>query len=181
MKDRLLRRVIKRIALLRYLIDLNVMRAALRARGQPNFELRGACEGCGKCCENPSMQVNPLIFRLKSLRWLFLTWHWVINGFEYVSEIRQGYVLVFRCHHFDLETRRCDSYDSRPGMCRDYPRALLYQVRPEFFDGCGFYAAQENAEQFRAALDELELPAEKIEELKKKLYLNEKDEEPNDK
>lgn len=33
---------------------------------------------------------------------------------------------------------RCDSYDSRPTACRDYPRALLAQPWPELFEGCGF-------------------------------------------
>lgn len=180
MRDGLLRRMIKRIALIRYQIDLAVMRMVLRWRGQPRFQLRGSCEGCGRCCENPSMQVPAPVFRLKSLRWVFLTWHRVVNGFEFESEQRQGYVFVFRCTHFDVETRRCDSYESRPGMCRDYPRALLYQVRPEFFEECSYYAVDENAEAFRQALDETDLSPEKIAELKKKLFLNDGNDGPLD-
>jgi hypothetical protein len=173
MKDGPCRKIIKRIALVRYSIDLAVMRLLLKLRGHPQFELKGSCEGCGTCCEAPSMQVNALIFRLKTVRRLFLTWHRLINGFEYIGEIRRDYVLIFRCGHFDPEAKLCDSYSSRPGMCRDYPRALLYQVKPEFFKECGYFAIDQNAKQFRAALYELDLTPEKLEELKKKLYLDE--------
>ena len=62
-------------------------------------------------------------------------------------------------------------------MCRDYPRALLYQVRPEFFDDCSHYAVDENAEAFREALDATDLSPEKIKELKKKLFLDDQGED----
>ena len=124
MKDGWIRRGIKRIALVRYVIDLSIMRVVLKWRGEPRFELRGSCEGCGRCCENPSMRVPALVFRLKSLRWIFLSWHRIINGFEYVSAQKQGYVLVFRCSHFNEESRRCDSYNSRPGNVPRLPTSL---------------------------------------------------------
>jgi hypothetical protein len=61
-------------------------------------------------------------------------------------------VFVFRCTHFDVATRSCDSYESRPGMCRDYPRALLDQPAPAFFPECGYRPVATNAKRLPAAL-----------------------------
>jgi hypothetical protein len=58
---------------------------------------------------------------------------------------RQDHSFVFECTHFDRITRRCDSYASRPGMCRDYPRVLLDQAAPALFRACGFRAVAPNA------------------------------------
>lgn len=172
MKDGLTRRFIKRIALLRYAVDLGITR---RLRGPSHFDLRGACQGCGRCCETPSIPVRPLFFRLRITRWCILTWHHVVNGFEYLDEDRKSHVFVFRCTHFDPTTRRCDSYESRPGLCRDYPRNLLYSSDPDLFSECGFYAVHRNADRFRDALDRLDLPPEKLAELQDKLHLKERD------
>lgn len=37
-----------------------------------------------------------------------------------LDQYRDGRPL-FACSRFDHETRKCDRYDERPGMCRDYP------------------------------------------------------------
>jgi len=58
---------------------------------------------------------------------------------------------VFRCTHFDPATRSCDSYASRPGMCRDYPRNLTYSALPEFLPECGYSAVYKKGEQLRSA------------------------------
>jgi Fe-S-cluster containining protein len=172
MKDGLLRRIVKRIALLRYTVDLGITR---RLRGAPHFVLRGTCGGCGRCCETPSIPVRPLFFRLRLTRWIILEWHRLVNGFEYVDEDRKRRLLVFHCTHFDAVTRRCDAYESRPGLCRDYPRNLLYSSKPDLFPECGFYALHRNAAGFRDALERLDLPPEKLAELKEKLHLRERD------
>ena len=89
MRDGPLRRLIKRMALLRYTIDLAFTRLVLRAQGEPRYRLTGSCNGCGKCCETPTIPVSTPVFRLRSLRWLALTWHRVINGFELIGEDRR--------------------------------------------------------------------------------------------
>jgi len=171
MRDGLLRRAIKRIALLRYTVDLAFTRLLLRARGEPRYQLTGACNGCGRCCETPVIQVGTLVYRLRSLRWLTLTWHRVVNGFEHIDTDRRAKLFVFRCTHYDPATRQCDSYDSRPGLCRDYPRNLLYEPLPEFHDECGYSAMYKRAEGLRRSLERANLPPEKLAELKKKLHL----------
>ena len=75
-----------------------------------------------------------------------------MNGFELVGEDAEEQALVFRCTHYDRATRSCDSYDSRPGMCRDYPRLLLWQPRPQLLPGCGYRVRPPNAAGFRESL-----------------------------
>ncbi|ATB30672.1 YkgJ family cysteine cluster protein [Melittangium boletus] len=173
MKDGPIRRGIKRIALLRYTIDLVLTRLLLKARGEPRYRLKGSCTGCGRCCESPVIAVSRPVFSLRSLRWLTLTWHRLVNGFEHTGEDRRHKLLVFRCTHYDPATKQCDSYDSRPGMCRDYPRNLVYEALPEFLPECGFSAVYKKGEALRQALQRSNLSPEKYEELVRKLHLRE--------
>lgn len=125
--------------------------AGQRRRDPPLWDLGGACEGCGACCERPTIAVGWLFF-LPLLRGLFVAWQRHINGFVYVGDDRAARALVFSCSHFDAVARRCDSYDSRPGMCRDYPRLLLHQPAPEFFAACGHRAVDGSADKLLVAL-----------------------------
>ncbi|MBU8897169.1 YkgJ family cysteine cluster protein [Corallococcus sp. M34] len=173
MKDGLLRRVLKRIARACYAFDLRVTRWLRRERGGPRYRLAGACNGCGRCCETPVIPVSAPVFHVRTLRRLVLAWHRWVNGFEPVGEDRRMRLLVFRCTHYDPVSRQCDAYDSRPGMCRDYPRNLLDSPLPEFFPECGYRAVQRGAEGFREALARTDLPPEKLAELTRKLHLDE--------
>ncbi len=173
MKDGPIRRVLKRVALIRYTIDLGFTRWILRRRGEPRYRMTGSCNGCGKCCETPIIPVSRLVFRLRSLRWMTLAWHRWVNGFEPVGEDPRFKLFIFRCTHYDPVTKQCDSYGSRPGMCRDYPRNLLYEAMPEFLPECGYSAVHKNAQGFRGALEQTGLPPDKVRELARKLRLDE--------
>jgi Fe-S-cluster containining protein len=171
MKDGIIRRTVKRIALTRYFIDLKITRLILKHRGEPQYRLCGECTNCGACCETPMIATNRVFYFLKSARWMLLTWQRVVNGFEHIGNDRKNHTFIFRCTHFDPETKLCDAYESRPGMCRDYPHNLLYGPNPEFLEPCTLYAVHENADLMSAALDELdELPPEKVAVLKQKLH-----------
>ena len=170
MKDRAIRRSIKFVALLRYQFDLGITRFILKFKGEPQYTLRGECVGCGACCETPMIHTIAPFFYVRSLRWIFLSWHKHVNGFELVKEDRKERTFVFKCTHLDPETKHCDSYSSRPGMCRDYPRNLLYHPRPEFLEGCTFSAVAENAELINETLEELELPPETLAKVKKEFF-----------
>jgi Fe-S-cluster containining protein len=161
MRDGSIRKTIKFIARLRYSMEV-----ALQF-----YDLAGSCAGCGSCCETPMIQVYPPLFYFKSIRWVLKTWHDRINGFEFVDEDRKGKCLIFRCAHLDLQTRQCDSYDSRPGLCRDYPRNQLDFANPGFLDGCTYQAVLKNGEALGASLDSLDLPPEKLTALKQKLNI----------
>lgn len=137
----------------------------------PQWQLAGACESCAACCERPSIGVGKALWFLPTLRRAFLAWQRVVNGFELVEADRETRSFAFRCTHFDPETRRCDSYASRPFMCRDYPRVHLDAAWPELFERCGFRPRARDAERQIAELEAAGVGPEKVEELKRKLYL----------
>ncbi len=120
-----------------------------------------------------TIQANAIAWYLPTVRRLFLWWQERVNGFRLLRRERTGRLFVFRCTHFDEATRSCDSYSSRPGMCRDYPRALLGQALPQFLPGCGYRAVTVGGERLRKALEEQKLPPEQLERLKKGLHLDE--------
>lgn len=171
MKDNFPRRVLKRIALACFNINIRGTRAYWRWRRDKSYQLGGECRKCAACCEAPGIQVGRILWYMPTLRRLFLAWQKRVNGFELIERDIRHRVFVFRCTHFDPETRRCDSYDSRPGMCRDYPRALLHTANPEFLPGCGYKAVTCGAEKFIDALRAEGIEGEKLEELKKRLHL----------
>jgi hypothetical protein len=152
-------------------LEYGVRRWLRRARGKERYRLGGACEGCAKCCEAPSVAVGFFTWYFPTIRSLFLSWQRVVNGFELVRAEREDRVFVFACSHFDRKTRRCDSYETRPFMCRDYPRLLLEQPWPELFDGCGYRAIDTEGGRLSGAIDAADLPEEKKKELKRRLHV----------
>jgi Fe-S-cluster containining protein len=174
MRDGWLRRTVKRMARWRYQTDLAATRWIMARRGEGTpYVLRGTCTGCGACCETPMIHVNRWVYHARVLRWAILTWHRVVNGFEHIASDRGQHAFVFRCTHYDPVTRQCDAYDSRPGMCRDYPRNLLDLPNPEFLPACTHYAFARDAETIRASLRELALPPDKLAELERQFRVAE--------
>lgn len=171
MRDNVVRRILKAAALARFVFDVSIHRAIARLRGQTPFVLGGDCRSCGACCEAPAIQVGRATWYFPTLRALFLGWQRWVNGFELVAEDFRRRVFTFKCTHFDPATRRCDSYASRPGMCRDYPRALLYQPHPELLPACGHRPIARGAKRFLRVLDGHTLSEEQRERLKKDLFL----------
>src|SRR5262245_52010994 len=172
MKDGPLRAGLKRVALAHFYLNVGLARWLRRKRhGEPPYALGGACGGCAACCEAPAIRAAAPVWYLRSLRRVFLWWQERVNGFVLVRATPGSRVFVFRCTHFDTATRRCDSYATRPGMCRDYPRALLEQPRPEFLPGCGYRARAPRAEHFLRVLDQQPLSDEQREKLKRDLHL----------
>lgn len=169
MKDNLLRRTAKRLALWNF--NVNVW-ATRRAQGPAPYTLGGDCRRCARCCEAPSLQVGPVVWFVPTLRRTFLWWQRHVNQWELAREESDGRVFVFRCGHFDPATRLCDSYESRPGMCRDYPRALLAQPSPEMLPGCGYRPVARNAERFLEVLENQPMTPEQRERLRRGLHLD---------
>jgi Fe-S-cluster containining protein len=120
----------------------------------------------------PTIRVDRLTWYLPTLRRAFLGWQRWLNGFELVHADRNSRSFAFRCTHFDAETRRCDSYATRPGLCRDYPRALLAQPWPEFFEGCGYRPLARDSSGLSSAVDATELSPEAKTALRRRLKLD---------
>ena len=165
------RLLLKRVALVWFMATHTVDRAIARVVGRRPLLLGGDCQKCGACCEAPAIQVGWFTWHFPTFRRAFLAWQTLVNGFVETASYRESHVFTFRCTHFDLVTRRCDSYDSRPGMCRDYPRALLYQPSPEMLPGCGYRPVSPDAKRFLRVLDAQEMTDEQRERLKKNLFL----------
>lgn len=173
MRDGPIRRLLKGIALGVFTVNLAGTRAIRRLRGERPYRLAGQCGLCAACCEAPSIQVGRLTWYMPTLRALFLAWHRHVNGFVLTGRDPRYRMFIFRCTHWDPATRRCDSYESRPGMCRDYPRAHLWTGNPEFLPGCGYRAVAPGAAAMIAALRAEGLEGEKLEAVKRKLHLEE--------
>ncbi len=142
-----------------------------RARAGTPWVLQGDCGGCASCCEAPSIAVGPVVYFVPVVRHLFLWWQRAVNGFEFTRGERKARAFVFRCTHFDAVTRRCDSYDTRPGMCRDYPRMLLEQANPELFPSCGYRAVAKNGEAMLASLRAAGVEGEQLVQITRRLRL----------
>lgn len=141
-----------------------------RLRPAP-WRLAGACASCAACCERPSIRGSLLTWTLPTLRRLFLGWQRRVNGFQLVEADDETFTFHFRCTHFDWTTRRCDSYDSRPFLCRDYPRGLLDQAWPDLFETCGHRAIAPNAAGLAEEIDRLDLDPEARSRLRRGLRI----------
>jgi hypothetical protein len=171
MRDGVVRRAVKRVALWHFVASVRLHRALRRASGDRPWMLGGDCRRCAACCEAPAIAVGRLTWSVAPLRRLFLAWQGHVNGFALVSRDTRYRTFVFRCSHFDHAKRSCDSYDSRPGMCRDYPRLLLWQPNPELLSGCGYRAIAPNAAGLWQSLEGLSLTPEQREKLRRGLRL----------
>ena len=168
MRDGSLRRLVKATVRAIWWVELT----ARRRLRPPRFRLAGTCEGCGACCERPTIAVGRAIWFLPVTRRIFVAWQQYINGFVLVERIRDGRALAFRCTHYDPETLLCDSYDSRPALCRDYPRLLLHQPWPELFEACTYRVVDRHGAGLSEAIDALELAPGEAVRLKERLRLD---------
>jgi Fe-S-cluster containining protein len=171
MRDGVIRIGLKAVARWVKTFDVLMTRWWLRRRGQQRYRLTGSCLGCGRCCEAPSQAVSRLTWFVPSARRVFLWWQRVVNGFELVSADARFRIFTFRCTHYQPELKRCDSYASRPLMCRDYPQHLTFAALPELFPECSYVIQDKNAASFQAALKASGLSPDKVRELEEKLYL----------
>jgi len=167
-----MRRAVKATARGAFFLNLWADRGFRRLRGERPYLLGGACQRCAACCEAPAIRVHPVVWLAPRLRRAFLWWHERVNGFVLAEARPRERTFVFRCTHFDRAARACDSYASRPGICRDYPRALFYQPSPELLPGCGYRPLARNAAELRRALSSAPLSDEQRERLRRGLHLD---------
>jgi Fe-S-cluster containining protein len=165
MIDGPIRRGVKRFGLGVYHVRLWLHRSQADIR----YELGGECIRCAKCCEEPGIQVSKLTWYFPFARHVFVWWHGRVNGFELIEARRKDKAFIFKCTHFDEATRSCDSYDSRPGMCRDYPRALLNGPIPDFFEECGYRSTPRDGDRLLAALRKRGITGARLAEVRARL------------
>ena len=171
MKDGPIRAAIKGVTCVVVGSEVRLRRALARVRGKDRYELTGTCRCSALCCETPAIQADILTWYLPNLRRLFLWWQRWVNGLVLIKADRPTRTFIFRCTHFDWDTRRCDSYSTRPFICRDYPRRLLSDAWPEFFPECGHGVRARDAPSKRRAIEQADLSPEKKAELIRRLHL----------
>ena len=103
MRDNFIRRAIKFPLRHLYLAQLAMRRGwRVRVKGDaPRHRLEGSCQGCGQCCEEPSIMTGRLLSSLIFLRALFLSWQRHVNGFVLLAHDRAHRTFTFRCTHYD--------------------------------------------------------------------------------
>lgn len=170
-RDGPIRSLVKWLARSVKAFDLSVTRALQVRDGEQRYRLSGSCTSCGKCCETPTIPVGKSVWFMPTLRRLFLWWQRVVNGFELIDTDPRFKLFIFKCTHFDPVTKQCDSYESRPLMCRDYPYNLTFQAVPSLFPECSYVVHDKKAEALREALVKAGVEGEKLAELEKKLFL----------
>jgi Fe-S-cluster containining protein len=176
MQDGPIRRAVKLAARSVFYLNLWADRGLRRLRGRRRpYDLGGECRRCAACCEAPAIRVHALVWLAPRLRRAFLWWHERVNGFVLVEARARERTFVFHCTHFDRASRSCDSYSSRPGLCRDYPRALLHQPSPELLPGCGYRPLARRRAELEAALQRASLTRDQLERLRRGLHLGEPD------
>jgi Fe-S-cluster containining protein len=149
-------------------LSSTLSRMIRRRRAFSRWRLEGDCNGCGVCCERPSVMVDGITWKEGPWRRAFLWWMRTVNGMELV-DARTPRVLAFQCSYFDRNARKCTNYESRPAMCRDYPNVLLEQSSPQFYAECGYRAVARNSRNLLRILDRAQLDEARKEELKRKL------------
>jgi uncharacterized protein len=171
-KDRAALAHFKRIIRLLWSVELWLRRELRLGKRWRYWKLEGECDACGSCCVEPSIHVGPVTWHLPFARWLFVAWQSRVNGLEYIGEDEHTHDLLFRCTHYEPTSKRCDSYTSRPSMCRDYPKALLDQAWPELFPECSHRVRPRKAEQLRQGIEATSLSPEAKAELRRKLRID---------
>jgi hypothetical protein len=171
-KDRPTLALLKRIVLLAWSAELWLRRALSRGWRRRYWDLLGECRACGCCCVEPSIHADPLTWHLPIVRWLLYRWQCQVNGMGLQGQEDRSHDLIFLCTHYDPVSKRCDSYTTRPGMCRDYPRVLLGQPWPELFETCGYRVRARKSERLRAGIEATSLSPEAKAELRRKLRLD---------
>ena len=172
MKDATSLALVKRIIRLLWSLDRLLRRIFMIGRRWRYWKLDGACNGCGSCCVEPSIHVGLITWQLPLARRLFVAWQERINGFVYFGQDEEGHALIFRCTHYEPACKRCDSYASRPSMCREYPKTLLAQAWPELFPTCGHRVRARKADKLRQGIEATSLSPEAKAELRRKLRID---------
>jgi uncharacterized protein len=163
--------LLKRLIVALWRVEFWLRRGWARLRGRRRWQLVGSCRQCGRCCVEPSIAGGLLTWFLPPVRSFFLAWQARINGFVLHACDEETRSFSFTCTHYDPATKRCDSYGSRPAMCRDYPRLLLEQPWPVLFDECGFRVRLLRSEGLRAQIDATSLSDAAKAELRRKMRL----------
>lgn len=110
-------------------------RLKLRVTGK-ELILTGHCRQCGSCCRRLQLQHGKQWLRSRRKFNALIKNDPEFARFEVIGRDRQG-LLVFNCNMLGADNR-CQDYDNRPRLCRDFPDKEIFFCGATLPDGCGF-------------------------------------------
>ncbi len=105
-----------------------------------DYEVKGSCNKCGKCCETLYAVDMKDEKEFKFMQFIFPSYkRFYIKGKDSFGNY------VFGCKY--LKDNLCSVYDKRPLICKKYPQKKLsfYAKMPE---GCGYYVEKKSFDDY---------------------------------
>jgi Fe-S-cluster containining protein len=104
---------------------------------KPKYTVSGTCKMCGTCCENIGIYTASYLIKVNLILKIIVKFYEKVNDFQYQGYLPNKKILVFTCHNFDDNKRKCKVHNKRPAMCRNYP-LLRYFNKPVLIKNCGY-------------------------------------------
>lgn len=107
---------------------------------RPRYQIRGACQSNGRCCEKLLLAEYPLlvwpILRQVTRFWMEKIYPFVIHENAIQDPDTGEYFRLLSCRN--LVDGRCREYWLRPRICREWPMSNS-RYRPVLFHQCGYW------------------------------------------
>lgn len=98
--------------------------------------LTGHCQQCGTCCRRLQLEQKNHWLRSKREFRALVKAHPEFSRFVICDRDRQG-LLVFNCQSLGADNR-CQDYENRPQLCRDFPNKGIFFCGGSLPKGCGY-------------------------------------------
>lgn len=107
----------------------------LRATGK-ELILTGQCRQCGACCRRLQLQPGKKWLSSKRDFKSLVKRHPEFDRFEISGRDPQR-LLIFNCTKLGSDNR-CQDYENRPQLCRDFPNKAIFFCGGALPEGCGY-------------------------------------------
>ena len=109
----------------------------LRLRlGGKELIITGSCRQCGACCRRLQLEQANRWMRSKREFKKLVKEQPEFARFQISGRDKQG-LLVFNCRSLGSDNR-CQDYDNRPQLCRDFPNKGIFFCGGQLPNGCGY-------------------------------------------
>ncbi len=117
---------------------------ALAGRRRTRVQIEGACARSGNCCRNLILvdRGRPLVSLQRFRRLARRDREFAM--FVPHEKVPADGLLRFRCLNLG-GNQRCEIYERRPGFCREYPSAAMFEHGGSLLSGCGYQLAHGQA------------------------------------
>lgn len=105
--------------------------------------LTGHCRQCGACCRRLQLQPGKKWLRSKSDFKALVKKHPEFARFKISGRDPQR-LLVFNCTQLGADNR-CQDYENRPQLCRDFPNKAIFFCGGHLPENCGYSLSEGTA------------------------------------